>query len=147
MICRCACHAEHFSRAACEHCYPLVLFCGSRMWNDQRRTDGIMRHLSNLFRGRFHVIQGGAKGADDQAWLAARKLGVPVATDSANWERDGRRAGVLRNIRMLEKKPQFVVALWDGMSRGTFHTIQHAVEVYRIPTLIVRMRPSNSIKG
>lgn len=107
------------------------------MWDDQRRTDSIMAQLLDLFRGRFHVIQGGAKGADDQAWLAAKKLGVPVETDRANWERDGKRAGIMRNIRMLERKPQFVVALWDGMSRGTYYTIDHAINIYRIPILVV----------
>lgn len=138
MICRCVCHAEHFSRAACPHCYPLVLFCGSRSWNDQPRTDQIMLRLFDLLRGRFHVIQGGAKGADDQAWMAAKKLCVVVTTDHADWKKDGKRAGIARNIRMLDKQPQYVIALWDGMSRGTYHTIDHAINVYRIPTLIVR---------
>lgn len=138
MKCRCVCHAPHFSRAACPHCYPLVLFCGSRAWDDQPRTDRLMEHLFNLFGGRFHVIQGGAKGADDQAWLAAKKLNVHVTTEKADWQKDGRRAGIFRNIRMLEKKPQYVVALWDGMSRGAFHTIERAVNLYRIPTMIVR---------
>lgn len=137
MACRCVCHFPHFSRAACPHCYPLVLFCGSRSWDDQRRTDEIMLRLFNLLGGRFHLIQGGAKGADDQAWFAAKRLGVPVTTDYADWRRDGKRAGIARNIRMLERQPQYVVALWDGMSRGTYHTIQQAISVYRIPTLII----------
>lgn len=138
MTCRCTCHAAHFSRAACPHCYPLVLFCGSRTWADQRRTDSIMERLFSLFAGRFHVIQGGAPGADDCSWLAAKKLNVPVETERANWRRDGRRAGILRNIRMLDRQPQYVVALWDGMSRGTYYTIDHAINVYRIPTMVVR---------
>lgn len=138
ITCRCVCHAEHFSRAACSHCYPLVLFCGSRTWNDQRGTDELMVHLSGLFKGRFHVIQGGAFGADNQAWFAAKKLNVPVETMRPDWERFGKRAGFLRNAAMLEKGPQYVVALWDGKSRGTAHTIDLAVNRYRIPTVIVR---------
>lgn len=137
MTCRCVCHAPHFSRAACPHCYPLVLFCGSRAWNDQRRTDGVMQWLFDLFRGRFHVIQGGAKGADSQAWLAAKKLNISVATEEPDWSRYGTRAGFIRNVTMLEKKPQYVIALWDGKSRGTRHTVERAINVYRIPTMIV----------
>lgn len=136
--CFCNCHFEHSSRAACEHCYPLVLFCGSRTWNDQRHVDTIMAQLLNLFNGRFRVIQGGAFGADNQAWLAAKKLNVPVETVKPDWSRFGSRAGFIRNVTMLEKKPQYVIALWNGISRGTQHTIERAVNVYRIPTLIVR---------
>lgn len=97
-----------------------------------------MQRLFDLFHGRFHIIQGGAHGADDKAWLAARKLNVPVETERAHWERFGRRAGILRNIRMLDKQPQYVVALWDGKSKGTQHTIEQAINVYRIPTLVIR---------
>lgn len=97
-----------------------------------------MQHLVNLFNGRFHVIQGGALGADNSAWFAAKKLNIPVQTEHANWARDGKRAGILRNIRMLDKQPQCVIALWDGMSRGTYHTIDQAIGVYRIPTMVVR---------
>lgn len=138
MTCRCTCHAEHFSRATCEHCYPLVLFCGSRTWNDQRRVDRLMDHLYVLFGGRFHIMQGGAKGADDHARLSAWKLNIPNTTMKADWTKHGKRAGFFCNIEMLEKKPQYVIALWDGSSRGTLHTIERAVNFYRIPVMIVR---------
>lgn len=137
MICRCNCHAEHFSRATCSHCYPLVLFCGSRSWDNQRLVDRLMVQLGNLLNWRFHVVQGGARGGDEQAWLAAKKLNVPVTTLKADWRKHGKRAGYLRNITMLEMQPQYVVALWDGVSRGTLHTIEKAVGLYRIPTMIV----------
>jgi hypothetical protein len=114
-----------------------VLFCGSRSWDSQRRADEIMQQLFDLFRGRFHVIQGGASGADDKAWLAAKKLGIPVKTENVDWRRFGKRAGVLRNVAMLDKQPQYVVALWDGQSKGTLHTIEQAINIYRIPTMIV----------
>lgn len=137
MICRCSCHAPHFSRAACPHCYPLVLFCGSRTWTDQRVADKLMARLYRLFQGRFWVMQGGAAGGDNAAWFAAKKLNVFVATETPNWKKYGRRAGLFRNLKMLEKPPQYVVALWDGRSRGTLHTIENAVSCYRIPTMVI----------
>jgi hypothetical protein len=97
-----------------------------------------MTQLYEQFKGRFSVIQGGAKGGDDAAWLAAKKLGVHVITEKPDWKQFGKRAGLFRNIKMLERSPQYVVALWDGASRGTFHTIERAVNLYRIPTMIVR---------
>jgi hypothetical protein len=45
----------------------------------------------------------------------------------ADWKRDGRRAGILRNLRMLEfGKPDEVLAFWDGSSKGTAHMIREA---------------------
>lgn len=98
-----------------------------------------MNYLYVIFQGRFHIIQGGARGADKGAHLAAWKLGVPSTPVKPDWAKYGKRAGFFRNITMLEKKPQYVVALWDGSSRGTLHTIERAVNFYRIPTMIVRM--------
>lgn len=83
-------------------------------------------------------MQGGAKGADDHARLSAWKLNVPNTTIKADWAKHGKRAGLFRNLEMLKKKPQYVIALWDGSSRGTFHTIERAVNFYRIPTIIIR---------
>lgn len=97
-----------------------------------------MDQLYVLFSGRFHIIQGGAKGADDCARLAAWKLNIPNTTEKADWDTYGKRAGIFRNLKMLDRNPQYVIALWDGSSRGTFHTIERAVNLYRIPTMIVR---------
>lgn len=98
-----------------------------------------MDRLYELFKGRFHIIQGGAKGGDDCAKLAAWKINVPYTTVRADWDKHGKRAGFFRNIEMLERKPQYVIALWDGVSRGTLHTIERAVNLYRIPTLVIKM--------
>lgn len=97
-----------------------------------------MDQLYELFKGQFHVIQGGARGGDDCAKLAAWKLNVPNTTMKADWAKYGKRAGYFRNIQMLERKPQYLIALWDGVSRGTLHTIERAVNLYRIPTLIIK---------
>lgn len=138
MDCYCTCHSKYASRSTCLHCYPLVLFCGSRAWSNQWWVDLLMVHLYILFSGRFHIMQGGARGADDCARLAAWKLNVANTTEKADWATYGKRAGIFRNLKMLESGPQYVVALWDGSSRGTFHTIERAVNLYRIPTIIIR---------
>ena len=48
------------------------------------------------------LIQGGAKGADQQAYEAAMLLGIPTATCDANWQFFGRRAGPIRNSTMVK---------------------------------------------
>lgn len=117
---------------------PLVLCCGSRsryVWPAVKRT---LARLASLI-GPFTVLHGGARNADSDSGAVARILGLsePVVI-RPDWKRLGKRAGMFRNTAMLEKSPDYVIAFWDGVSRGTLDTIQKAVNVYRIPTIIVR---------
>ena len=103
-----------------------VLVCGSRSWRDRRRIRARLLHLP---RGS-HVIHGGARGADRLAGDVARALGFQVEEVPAVWRTGGsvfdRSAGFRRNLRMLDMKPDLVIAFWDGRSTGTAHTIREA---------------------
>lgn len=48
------------------------------------------------------MIHGGAKGADQCAVELWRKTAFPVELFRAEWDREGRRAGMIRNTRMLD---------------------------------------------
>jgi hypothetical protein len=63
------------------------------------------------------IIHGGASGADRLAgeWAASR--GIPVEVYPADWQKYGRAAGPIRNQRMIDRKPDMVVAFPGG--RGT----------------------------
>lgn len=103
---------------------PLVLVCGSRSWRD----DGpIKERLARLPRG-VRIIHGGARGADLIAARAARALGIPEQGFPADWRSLGRRAGIVRNLALLDQRPDLVVAFWDGCSTGTQHVIETAVD-------------------
>ena len=99
-----------------------VLVCGSRSWN---RADLIAVKLSQLPRGS-EIIHGAARGADVTAASLARSLGIPERAYPADWRGKGKRAGIVRNLEMLDAKPDLVVAFWDGESTGTKHTINEA---------------------
>lgn len=71
-------------------------------------------------------MHGDAHGPDRLAASYAEGLGFEVEDYPADWKRNGRRAGILRNLDMLEAKPDLVIAFWDGKSRGTNHTISEA---------------------
>lgn len=71
------------------------------------------------------VISGGAPGVDRTAIIEAEGRGLPVKVFPADWKRDGRRAGFIRNHTIVETADQ-VTAFWDGSSTGTAHTIQLA---------------------
>jgi hypothetical protein len=74
------------------------------------------------------LIEGGARGVDLLARQVALDNGFDVVEVPANWKRDGKAAGFIRNAKMLtEYAPDKVVAIWDGESRGTLDTYQRAI--------------------
>lgn len=99
-----------------------VLVCGSR---DFSRPTWIAQRLVKLPRGS-EVIHGDARGADRTAALFARSFGLKETAYPADWRGKGRRAGIIRNLEMLDQKPDLVIAFWDGRSTGTKHTMDEA---------------------
>jgi len=83
-------------------------------------------------------MHGGARGVDRLAARYADQLGHLVEEYEADWETHGKKAGIMRNLAMLDQRPDLVIAFWDGESRGTKHTIDEAsrreipVEVHRL---------------
>lgn len=101
-----------------------ILVCGGRNYRD---LDAIYAALDSLraLHGELTIIEGGASGADcfARAWGATRQQrGV---TFPADWATHGRKAGPLRNQRMLDKgKPDLVLAFPGG--RGTADMVRRA---------------------
>lgn len=101
-----------------------VLVCGGRDYND---AEAIFAALDDFDDDTpvTEIIQGGAKGADSWAKLWAKSACVPCRTFAANWKRDGRKAGPIRNERMLVVgKPDVVIAFPGG--RGTADCVRRA---------------------
>lgn len=102
-----------------------VLVCGGRQFDDwylmKRFLDGL--HLGSE---RFSVvIHGCARGADEMAEKWARQADVDFLRFYADWEKDGRAAGPIRNARMLtEGRPDLVIAFPGG--KGTADMISRA---------------------
>lgn len=106
-----------------------VLVCGSRRFPDpftvSLAIDETMRSLAKRWPDA-EVIHGGAAGADAMAGAAAERHGLSVRVVHADWERHGKRAGILRNLQMLDEPPDAVLAFWNGQSAGTAHTVTEA---------------------
>lgn len=79
------------------------------------------------------VVSGGAVGVDQHAVKAAKRRGMRVAVYYPNWEK-GRGAGYARNVSIV-RNSDVVAAFWNGISRGTRHTIGVALEA-SLPTLV-----------
>jgi hypothetical protein len=122
-----------------------ILICGGRdlnhadVWNALERDclDYVADKLDLNRPKVFHVIHGGAKGADSAAGEWAKSEGAKVTAYPANWRAHGKAAGPIRNRRMLDEgKPDVVVALPGG--RGTADMIRQA-EDRMIPVIELRV--------
>lgn len=99
-----------------------VVVTGSRAWEDAALIGRVLAALNPKL-----VVQGGAKGADRIAFEWAVTNNVSGHTMPAFWDQDGKRAGSLRNIRMLEMYPgALVVGFPLDRSIGTYHCMREA---------------------
>jgi len=102
-----------------------VLVCGGRDWCDILAMMNAMDALSDEVGPFTHLIHGGARGADDEAGCWALQRDLPTTVYPANWNRDGRAAGPIRNQQMLDEgKPDLVVAFPGGV--GTADMVRRA---------------------
>lgn len=106
-----------------------VLVCGGRDYP----TEAVWHWLSNYapaeLGGQITVLlHGGATGADSAAGEWARRSSCGEVREiayPANWRKYGKRAGPLRNQRMIDEgKPDAVIAFAGG--RGTADMIARA---------------------
>jgi hypothetical protein len=101
-----------------------VIVCGGR---DYAHDDHVHMVLDQIHDHEpiTLLIEGGATGADAAARAWASKRGVPRVTEEADWARYGRKAGPMRNERMLGRyRPEVVVAFPGG--RGTADMVTRA---------------------
>jgi len=73
------------------------------------------------------VFCGGAIGVDELGARWAEENDIPVIMFPADWATHGKAAGPIRNSEML-KEADALIAIWDGVSRGTADMIRKARE-------------------
>lgn len=113
-----------------------VLVCGSRRI---KRCMELLKRMSALPLNSI-IIEGGAPGIDMAARLYAQDLGLVIEEYKPNWKVHGSGAGLVRNTRMLkEGKPELVIAVPGGDSRGTWDMVRKA-QVAGVPVEIIRYR-------
>lgn len=101
-----------------------LLVCGGRNY---LRGDVVFWTLDRAHAHRTIslLIHGGADGADTLAGAWAMERGIPCEIYPANWHRDGKAAGPIRNQYMLEQaRPDGVLAFPGG--RGTADMVKRA---------------------
>ena len=108
-----------------------ILVCGGRNYQDRTRVFATLDRIHEK-AAITTIVHGAARGADTLAAEWAKYRHVQCEPYAADWKRDGKRAGYVRNRIMLNaSKPDAVVAFPGGP--GTAHMVREAQQAgYRV---------------
>lgn len=97
-----------------------LIIAGSRNFTDYALVE---KTIAKMNIEISEVVCGKARGADTvgEDWALAHQ--VPVKYFPAQWDLYGKAAGAIRNAEMAEYG-DYLLAFWDGKSRGTKNMIE-----------------------
>jgi predicted Rossmann fold nucleotide-binding protein DprA/Smf involved in DNA uptake len=105
-----------------------LIVAGGREFNDYEllKTEVMRFILENDGRpGDISIVSGKARGADTLGERFANEWGFPVIEMPADWNKNGKAAGPIRNEEMA-KIASHCIVFWDGKSSGSGHMIRTA---------------------
>lgn len=118
---------------------------GSRSFADKER---LFKVLDNSYDRIEMIVSGGANGADSLAQQWAKERGFPCMVYYARWkDKEGNHdkgAGFRRNNYII-KTADKVLCFWDGISRGTAHSIETAEKMGK-PVVILKFEEEKDIE-
>ena len=104
-----------------------VLVCGGRDYTSLSR---VCIELDKLDPKPTLLISGHARGADQIAEQWAKENKIPTRLFPADWDKYGKRAGYLRNVKMLEEgNPDLVVAFPGGKGTNMMIAIAESADI------------------
>ena len=109
-----------------------IIIAGTRDFDDYQVVRKLMSlHFAKIPADQIEIISGGASGADKLGEQFAKRNDLKLTIFPADWEKYGKAAGPIRNKQMADyasERKGYLVAFWDGKSRGTENMIQQAKE-------------------
>ena len=87
------------------------------------KCDLLLRDKRNSHR--IEIVSGTARGADRLGERYASERGYTIKRFPADWDKDGNKAGPIRNAKMADNADALIV-FWDGQSKGTQNMIMEA---------------------
>ncbi len=78
--------------------------------------------------GCSEIISGGAMGVDTLAERYAADCKLKMTVIKPNYQLYDKTAPLVRN-GVIVKEADYVLILWDGVSRGTLHVIMHCMKI------------------
>lgn len=102
-----------------------ILVTGSRDWQS---CATLQLALDEAAEGTLDVtvVHGGARGADSMAGAEARSRGWLVEVYRADWSQYGKRAGIVRNLKMVNLGADICLAFIRDGSPGATHCAKAA---------------------
>lgn len=105
-----------------------VIIAGTRFFNDysllKETADRLLADKITAGYG-IVIVSGGCAGADVLGERYAKENGYSIDRYPAEWQKHGRKAGIMRNAVMADNADA-LIAYWDGISRGTKNMIDEA---------------------
>lgn len=102
-----------------------ILITGSRHWTDRAAIQAAIERELAGYDGEVVIVHGDAPGADRLAGEVALALGCWAEVHPADWT-TGRRAGPVRNQRMVDRGADVCLAFPASDSRGTWDCVRRA---------------------
>lgn len=104
-----------------------IIIAGSRDFNDYEKLKEVCDYMLSNKKETHNIIiiSGGARGADKLGEQYAKERGYVLQRYLANWDKDGKMAGFIRNVEMAAVADA-CICFWDGKSKGTKHMIETA---------------------
>jgi hypothetical protein len=101
---------------------PRLLVTGSREWDNFPFIEKTLEIAHQYLGPGTVLVHGGARGADSIARYLWERQGLPAEvhhTSDEDWRRFGRKAGMLRNQRMVDLGADLCLAFSRNASSGT----------------------------
>lgn len=95
---------------------------GSRSITDFEKIKEI---LDKTLEKNDIIVSGGAQGVDSLAEMYARLNNMQCEVYKPEWDKYGNAAGFIRNSKIVEES-DYIIAFWDGLSKGTMDTMMKA---------------------
>lgn len=116
-----------------------VIIAGGRDFDSYELLAKTMKEINNV----TEIVCGKARGADTLGEQWAKENNIPVTYFPALWNL-GRDAGIKRNHQMGDYA-DYLVAFWDGESRGTKDMIDYMKRLGKKGTVVTYVRRSVNV--
>lgn len=122
-----------------------IIIAGGRDFNDYTLLTKVCNEAIPRMAGDNTpvIISGGAAGADSLGEQYAQENGIAIERHPADWKKHVKAAGPIRNAEMAACA-DFLIAFWDGKSRGTQNMMMNAVKK-DIPCIVVTYNTSDTL--
>jgi hypothetical protein len=121
-----------------------VIIAGTRNFDNYEL---LKQKMDKILAGRVRnneeiiIVSGTARGADKLGERYARERGYKIKRFPADWDKNGKRAGYIRNEQMA-KYADACVCFWDEQSKGTKHMIDLAKQ-YKLALRVINYNKYN----